>query len=324
MRNRVILLSIVLAIWLGFELIDDFIDGPEFLLLLFGAVVIMMSHSLWLMLAQGRWHRKNRRARKLHAENGSERPFCPVNYDEEPWEPWVDIFIAAKNEQRVIEQTVRNFFKLDYAKFNVWVIDDASSDSTAEILERLQSEFARLKVLRRSAGSFPGKSAALNDALPLSKGEVIAVFDADAFVAPDFLNMTLPVLQPEGIGALQAQKRIYEHQSGFLVNCQASEYALDTYFQMGKDLIGGAVELRGNGELIKRQALIDVGGWNAKSITDDLDLSMRLLINNYDLRFVPHAWVWEEGVPTLKGLLRQRRRWAEGCDLRDISTIYFP
>lgn len=130
------------------------------------------------------------------------------------------------------------------------------------------------------------------------------------------------MLKADGVGAIQAQKRIYEHQTGFLVNCQASEYALDTYFQMGRDLIGGAVELRGNGEMIKRAALIDVGGWNNKSITDDLDLSARLLINNWDIRFCPHAHVWEEGVTHLKALLRQRRRWAEGSIQRYLDYIF--
>lgn len=321
MRNRVILLTITLAIWAAFSIVDDVLSGPQFLILLAGAVGIMIVHSAWLMAAQGRWHRKAQRARMLSTTQG-ERAFCPVVHDEPRWEPWVDIFIAAKNERRVIEQTVRSFFKLNYKKFDVWVIDDASTDDMPEILARLQEEFPRLHVLQRSSSSFPGKSAALNDALPLSQGEVIAVFDADAYVDPEFLNLTLPVLQPEGIGAVQAQKRIFEHQTGFLCNCQASEYALDTYFQMGRDIIGGAVELRGNGELMKREALVDVGGWNNKSITDDLDLSMRLLINNWDVRFCPNAHVWEEGVTTLKALLRQRRRWAEGSIQRYLDYIF--
>jgi 1,2-diacylglycerol 3-beta-glucosyltransferase len=131
----------------------------------------------------------------------------------------------------------------------------------------------------------------------------------------------LAVLQPDGVGAVQAQKRIYEHQRGFLPDCQATEYALDTYFQMGRDLIGGAVELRGNGELIKRAALIDVGGWNNLSITDDLDLSMRLLVSKWDVRFCPQAHVFEEAVTTIKGLIRQRKRWAEGSIRRYLDYI---
>jgi 1,2-diacylglycerol 3-beta-glucosyltransferase len=323
MRNRVILAVLTLAVWIGLKSIDDFVTGPEVLILLSVAVAIMITHSVWLMAAQGRWRRKARKAGLVKQPDGS---YIAVtanpNEPDDAWKPWVDIFIAAKNEQRVIESTVRNFFKLDYESFYLWVIDDCSTDETPFILERLKNEFPRLRVLNRTYGSCPGKSAALNEALPLAKGEVVAVFDADAYVAPNFFAQTLPVLDQDGVGAVQAQKRIFEHQTGMLVDCQASEYAMDTHFQMGRDLIGGAVELRGNGQLIKRAALIDVGGWNNKAITDDLDLSMRLLVSNWDVRFVPHAYVWEEGVPTVKGLLRQRRRWAEGSIRRYLDYIF--
>lgn len=323
MRNRIILAALTLAVWIGLKLVDEYVTGPEVLILLSIAVVIMITHSVWLMAAQGRWRRKARKAGLVKQPDGSY--LAVTGSDASPddaWKPWIDIFISAKNEQRVIESTIRNFFKIDYENFYLWIIDDNSTDDMPLILERLKPEFPRLRVITRAYGSCPGKSAALNEALSQAKGEVIAVFDADAYVAPNFFALTLPVLDQDGVGAVQAQKRIYEHQTGKLVECQASEYAMDTHFQMGRDLIGGAVELRGDGQLLKRAALIDVGGWNNKSITDDLDLSMRLLVSNWDIRFCPHAIVWEEGVPTIKGLLRQRRRWAEGSIRRYLDYIF--
>ncbi|HEY9870880.1 MAG TPA: glycosyltransferase family 2 protein [Candidatus Obscuribacterales bacterium] len=315
MRNRLLLIGLAVAFWFCIKVVDYLLPGPAILVLLCALIAVMVTHSLWLFTAQSRWIR-NRRRRLPDAG----RRF--ISMDAERWQPSVDIFVAAKNESRVIETCVRNLFKLDYPKFLVWIIDDCSTDATPEILEALKKEYPRLRVIRRSPGGRPGKSAALNEALPLSKGEVIAVFDADAYVAPNFLRTVLPVLAAEGVGAVQVQKRIYEYQKGFLVNCQASEYALDTYFQMGRDLIGGAVELRGNGQLIKRTALIDVGGWNNKAITDDLDLTMRLLINDWDIRFCPLAYVWEEGVTTLGALMRQRKRWAEGSIRRYLDYIF--
>lgn len=358
MRNRILLAGLTIAAWVALKVIDIMVPWPAVLFLLSITLVIMIMHSSWLYLAQFRWRKRQAQEKRsllhetaisqtrdsaLKASGGAGqlvaagvggqvmRNSAPAaiaddsdgsSVETDNWEPWVDIFISAKNESRVIENTVRNFFKLDYRPFSVWVIDDCSDDSMPEILKRLQGEFPRLNVLTRAPGSRPGKSAALNEALPLSKGEVIAVFDADAYVEPDFLKKVLPVLEPEHVGAIQAQKRIFEHQQGFLPDCQASEYALDTYFQMGRDLIGGAVELRGNGELIKRAALIDVGGWNNLSITDDLDLSMRLLVAKWDTRFCPHARVFEEAVTTIKGLLRQRRRWAEGSIRRYLDYIF--
>jgi 1,2-diacylglycerol 3-beta-glucosyltransferase len=332
MRNRIVLVGLVIAVWLGLKIVDCLFSGPEVLLLLCLGIAVMVMHSLWLLNAQHKWRKHGNllaanKAPSLKANppGAAQASSYQSNlfYASEPvWQPWVDIFIAAKNEAPVIETTVRNMFKINYDKFFLWVIDDCSTDNTAAILEALKVEFPRLNLIKRAYGSHPGKSAALNEALPLSKGDVIAVFDADAYVAPDFFALMLPVLEPEGIGAVQAQKRIYDYQKGFLVNCQASEYALDTYFQMGRDLIRGAVELRGNGQMVKRAALIDVGGWNNKAITDDLDLSMRLLVNHWDIRFCPHAYVWEEGVTTLKALMRQRCRWAEGSIRRYLDYIF--
>lgn len=322
MRNRIILLALILAVWVGLKAIDEYVSGPQVLLLLAVAVAVMTVHSIWLLAAQRRWRKKARKAGLSKTVDGNFALLRTADEDGEAWQPWIDIFIAAKNESRVIETTVRNFFKVDYEKFYLWVIDDCSTDQTPALLEKLQKEYPRLRVVRRAYGSHPGKSAALNEALPLSRGEVIAVFDADAYVAPNFFKLMLPVLQPDGTGAVQAQKRFYERQTGFLVGCQDSEYALDTYFQMGRDLIRGVVELRGNGQLIKRAALIDVGGWNNKTLTDDLDLTMRLLVSNWDVRFCPHAYVWEEGVTTVRALIRQRRRWAEGSIRRYLDYIF--
>src|SRR5579885_358629 len=284
MRNRIILIGLAVAIWAGLKAIDDLVTGPELLIMLGILLVIVITHSAWLFCAQDEWQRKarkyvrhklSRRARPL-LQKGKIGKFLAgrkplqffafrrspgrlpaiVNQDAE-WRPWVDIFIAAKNESRVIGTTVENMFKLDYDRFYLWVIDDCSTDEMPQVLADLMKRYPRLRVVTRLPGSYPGKSAALNDALPLSKGEVVAVFDADAYVAPDWLNKMLPVLQADHVGAVQAQKRIFERQTEWLPRFQDSEYAIDTYFQVGRDLIGGAVELRGNGQLIKRSALID-------------------------------------------------------------------
>ncbi len=74
--------------------------------------------------------------------------------------------------------------------------------------------------------------------------------------------------------------------------------------------------------MMKREALIDVGGWNNKAITDDLDLTMRLMLSKWTVRFSPDTHVFEEAVTTWKGLIRQRRRWAEGSIRRYLDYIF--
>ena len=230
----------------------------------------------------------------------------------ENYKPFVSIMIPAHNEESVIAGTVKNVLQLDYPAFEVIVIDDRSSDNTASVVNDLASKYENVRALIRDKEAFPGKSAVLNDALEIAKGEAILVFDADATVEPDFLKQLVPNLEPADVGAVQARKIIRNKNVNFLTRCQNNEYTLDTYLQVGRDAVKGAVELRGNGELIKREAIEDIGGWNNYTITDDLDMSTRLHIKGWDVRFCPEARVYEEGIVYVFPLFRQRRRWLEG------------
>ena len=230
----------------------------------------------------------------------------------ENYKPLVTIMIPAHNEEAVISNTVENVLNLDYPNFEVIVIDDRSSDNTASVIKELEAKYEQVRALIREKGAFPGKSAVLNDAFKMANGEAVLVFDADATVEPDFLTKLIPHLEPADVGAVQARKIIRNKDVNFLTRCQNNEYTFDTYLQVSRDAIKGAVELRGNGELIKRAALEDINGWNNYTITDDLDMSTRLHIKGWDVRFCPDACVYEEGIVYVFPLFRQRRRWLEG------------
>ena len=101
------------------------------------------------------------------------------------YKPFVSVMIPAHNEQDVIEKTVENINSMDYEKFEIILIDDRSEDNTAEKLKELEQKYDRVRAVIRDKDAFPGKSAVLNEVLPLSKGEAVLVFDADARVNPD-------------------------------------------------------------------------------------------------------------------------------------------
>lgn len=228
------------------------------------------------------------------------------------YKPFISIMIPCHNEHEVISETVKNILNVDYQNYEIIVIDDRSDDSTPEIIKQLEAQYDKVRALIRDKDAFPGKSAVLNDAFKIAKGEAILVFDADARIEPDFINILLPKLEPKGVGAVQARKNIINAKQNFLTACQYNEYVFDSYLQIGRDAVKGAVELRGNGEMIKREALVDIGGWNNETITDDLDMSTRLHIKGWDIRFCPDAIVNEEAVICFSALIRQRRRWVEG------------
>lgn len=230
----------------------------------------------------------------------------------EDYKPFISVMIPAHNEEDVIANTVENILQMDYENFEVIVIDDRSTDNTASVIKDLEQKYPKVKALIRQQGAFPGKSAVLNDAFQMAHGDAVLVFDADATVEPDFLSKLVPELEPKDVGAVQARKVIRNRSQNLLTRCQNNEYTMDTYFQAGRDSVKGAVELRGNGELIKREALEDIGGWNNYTIVDDLDMSTRLHIRGWDVRYCIDAIVYEEGITYLWPLFRQRRRWLEG------------
>lgn len=231
----------------------------------------------------------------------------------ENYKPLISIMIPAHNEESVIGTTVETVLNLDYPNFEIIVIDDRSTDNTASVIKDLEKRYPN-KVIAfiRPKDAFPGKSAVLNDALEFAKGEAILVFDADATMDKDFLTNLVYELEPKDVGAVQARKVVRNKDVNLLTRCQNNEMTMDTHFQVSRDAVKGAVELRGNGELIKRTALEDIGGWNNYTITDDLDMSTRLHIKGWDVRFCPDTIVYEEGIMYLSPLYRQRRRWLEG------------
>ena len=242
---------------------------------------------------------------------------------DETYKPFVSVMIPAHNEESVITETINRVFQMDYPNYEVIVIDDRSSDNTAAVIKSLEASYdGRLKTLIRPKDAFPGKSAVLNDALAIAKGEAILVFDADAQMDKDFLTNLVYELQPKDVGAVQARKVVKNKDVNLLTKCQNNEMTIDTSCQVTRDAVKGAVELRGNGELIKRKALEDIGGWNNYTITDDLDMSTRLHIKGWDVRFCKDTVVYEEGIMYLIPLYRQRRRWLEGTIRRYLEYFW--
>ncbi len=228
--------------------------------------------------------------------------------------PRVALLVAAKNEEAVIGRLVRRLCSLDYPRdrYEVWVVDDASTDRTPAILEDLATEYPKLHWVSRPAGATGGKSGALNQVLRRVQGDIIGVFDADATVPLDLLRQVVPYFDPPQVGALQLRKAIANAKDNFWTQGQASEMRLDAYWQQQRVAVRGLGELRGNGQFVRRTALESCGRWNEQTITDDLDLTIRLHLDGWDIAVCPQPAVGEEGVTTAQALWHQRNRWAEG------------
>jgi 1,2-diacylglycerol 3-beta-glucosyltransferase len=299
LKQKALLLSVIAVIWLIVFLTGKVMPRFSSVMLLF----IFVALYTWLITLA-----------MVHQKRMEVKRPKPVNHD---YLPKISVVVAAHSEETVIEETIHNLMKLDYPRFELLIMDDRSTDQTPEILKRLGETLgAPYRYHIRKEGDYPGKSAVLNEALTITDGEIICVFDADAYVEPDFLKRIVPFLADENVGGVQARKVISNWNENWLTRCQNYEYSFDSHFQYGRDSVRGAVELRGNGQLVKREAMEEVHGWNIHTLTDDLDLSTRLHIEGWDIRFAHKVPVYEEGILTFNGLLKQRRRWTEGTLFR--------
>lgn len=303
MKERILLFIIIIGLTTFIYVFQNYTA--------WGLLLLIFFMSIYFIFASIATKVKSRKALKYPKEK------------DESYKPFVSVMIPAHNEESVIAATVSRVFELNYPNYEVIVIDDRSTDNTASVIKDLESQYGgRLKALIREQSAFPGKSAVLNDALAIAKGEAILVFDADAEMEPDFLTNLVYELQPKDVGAVQARKVIKNKDVNWLTKCQNNEMTIDTSCQVTRDAVKGAVELRGNGELIKREALDDIGGWNNYTITDDLDMSTRLHIKGWDVRFCKDTIVYEEGIMYLMPLYRQRRRWLEGTIRRYLEYFW--
>ena len=228
--------------------------------------------------------------------------------------PSVDVLVAARDEEAVISRLVQRINALRYPKekLGIWIIDDGSQDKTPLLLQDLRIQFPSLNVINRSISQGGGKSGALNAALKKSKAEWLLILDADAQFHDDLLIRLVSYAKNGQWSAVQLRKAVLNPNDNLLTQLQAMEMAMDALIQHGRLAGGGVVELRGNGQLLDRTVVDECGGFNEDTVTDDLDLSFRFLINRARIGILWDPPVQEEAVESIKSLWKQRQRWAEG------------
>jgi len=228
--------------------------------------------------------------------------------------PTLDILVAARDEQNVIARLVERLFSLDYPseKLKIYIIDDGSVDETPIILKKLSQKYKKLNIISRSKNAGGGKSGALNHALEFISGEWVFILDADAQLKSDTLRRVIEFAQNGSWSAVQLRKSVLNTSKNFLTACQGIEMAMDAYFQVGRLYSAGISELRGNGQLVRKDILLNCGSFNENTVTDDLDLSVRLILSQSKIGIFWDPPVMEEAVEDISALFRQRQRWAEG------------
>jgi biofilm PGA synthesis N-glycosyltransferase PgaC len=210
---------------------------------------------------------------------------------------------------------------MEYPDYEIIAINDGSKDRTAEILDRLAEEIPQLRVIHLAQNQ--GKSAALNVAALLARGEILIGTDADALL--DRHSVTWFVRRLQGdihLGAITGNPRI-RNRASVLGRLQVGEFSsIIGLIKRAQTLYGRCFTVSGVMCAYRKRALYSVGWWSPKTLTDDVEVSWRLELKGWRIAYDPKAICWILMPETLKGLWRQRLRWAIGGTQAVFAATY--
>jgi 1,2-diacylglycerol 3-beta-glucosyltransferase len=229
--------------------------------------------------------------------------------------PSVTVLLPCHNEELVVEGLVNAIAALDYPRdrFQAIFINDKSSDRTGELLNSLVVGHANCFVIHRGSGTTGGKSGGLNAALNYASGQVLVVFDGDHHPRSDCLRHLVQHFDEPGVGAVQGRCVVENPFDTRLSRMVAIDYLCGYLVNMvGRQAVFGMPAYGGANCAIRADALKTVGGWNESSVTEDTDVTLKLVLDGWRVHYEALAIDSEQGVTTLRAFWRQRYRWARG------------
>jgi cellulose synthase/poly-beta-1,6-N-acetylglucosamine synthase-like glycosyltransferase len=231
--------------------------------------------------------------------------------------PTVTIQLPFYNERYVAERLVNAVCALDYPKekLSIQVLDD-SDDDTSDILENLVNDYKKkgFDILHVKRGNRKGyKAGALRYAMKSTKGDFVAIFDAD-FIPPTwFLKKALSYFCKHEIGLVQCRWGHVNEKYSALTMAQA--LSLDFHFlveQKAKSNSHLFMNFNGTAGVWRRECIEDAGGWHTATLVEDLDLSYRAQMKGWKCVFIPDIVVDAELPVQMNAAKRQQFRWAKG------------
>lgn len=225
--------------------------------------------------------------------------------------PLVTVLVPAYREEQGLHQALEALHHLDYPRYEVLVVDDGSPDRTADVARAHLERDPRFRLLVKTVNE--GKALAMNDAMPLVRGSVMVVVDADARLHRDALRaIAAHFVRLPRVAAVTGNPRV-ANRSTLVAELQTLEFtSIVSLLRRAQVVWGRILTVSGVVSAFRVSALRDVGLFDPSMATEDIDVSWRLQRKFYDIRYEPRALVDMTVPRSLPALWRQRRRWALG------------
>jgi cellulose synthase/poly-beta-1,6-N-acetylglucosamine synthase-like glycosyltransferase len=252
-------------------------------------------------------------------------------HEQKEWEelPHVTIQLPMYNESYVVERLIDRIVELNYPKdkLEIQVLDDSTDDTIDKAkakVEFYQQQGLDIQYIQRE-DRIGFKAGALDYGLDSAKGEFVAIFDADFMPDVDFLMDAIPYFSSEKVGVVQSRWTYLNENYSFLTRLQT--VILNTHFsveQGGRNASGAYINFNGTAGIWRKSCIADAGGWQADTLTEDLDLSFRAQIKGWKFAYVQEIESPSELPITLPAYRAQQFRWSKGaaeCVRKNVSKL---
>jgi biofilm PGA synthesis N-glycosyltransferase PgaC len=224
--------------------------------------------------------------------------------------PPVSVLIPCYNEEANAEETLTFALALDYPQFEVIAINDGSRDNTQEVLERMSALHPALRVVQLAQNQ--GKAMALQAGALLARHEILIGIDGDALLDRHSAHWLVRHFSDPLVAAVTGNPRV-RNRSTLLGRVQIGEFsAIVGMIKRAQKNFGSLFTVSGVITAFRRSAVHSVGYWSPDMLTEDIDITWKLQRAGWKVNFEPHALVWILMPETLRGLWKQRLRWATG------------
>jgi cellulose synthase/poly-beta-1,6-N-acetylglucosamine synthase-like glycosyltransferase len=231
------------------------------------------------------------------------------------YSPFVSILVPVYNEDKVVADSVKSLLELNYANYEIIIINDGSTDRTKQVAETLigykKGKLSEVKVtlINKPNG---GKAKALNTGIKYSKAEIILCMDGDSQLSPDSVKLAVRHFSNMEIGAVAGNVKVLNRGKLF-TDLQALEYIEGLNMARSAQSFVRLVNIiPGPIGLFRKKAIEEAGFYSSDTFAEDADLTLKILANGWKIYYEPNSISFTEAPVKLQQLLKQRYRWTRG------------
>ena len=223
--------------------------------------------------------------------------------------PRVSIVVPAYNEEKLITRTINTLLESEGVQFEIIVVDDGSTDHTAEVVLETFSANARVRFIRQDNA---GKAEALNTGIREAREDIIVALDADTLFMRDTIAQLAKHFVDPKIGAVAGNAKV-GNRMNLLTRWQALEYVTSQNLdRRAFEKLNCITVVPGAVGAWRRAAIVEAGSFLSDTLAEDADLTMRIVRNGYRIVYEPDAHAFTEAPQSFRAFVNQRFRWMYG------------